>query len=275
MKSIQGRLIFAITAASVILLTATGIFFYQSTQFHLIRQFDGSLEAQASAVSSFVNLRVDGKYDFDYSATALSEFRRSPHAQYFVIRFDDGRVFAKSDSLKEGPPLQTANAAHAQDIRLPTGRIGRAIGLTFIPPFDPYGVLNGKPPPVAQPMTIEVARDRAVLDSSLHDFLWRLIAGMGMLAICNVIAVVVVVRRSLRPLHTLTNCTKEIGPDQLHRRLPTTGLPVELSPISLCLNDLLERIDQAFARERRFTSDVAHELRTPIAELRAARGSCE
>ena len=46
-------------------------------------------------------------------------------------------------------------------------------------------------------------------------------------------------------------------------------MPAELLPIGQRLNDLLARLDASFARERRFSADVAHELRTPIAELRA------
>ena len=46
-------------------------------------------------------------------------------------------------------------------------------------------------------------------------------------------------------------------------------MPVELRPICVRLNELLARLDQAFERERRFSGDVAHELRTPIAELRS------
>ena len=46
-------------------------------------------------------------------------------------------------------------------------------------------------------------------------------------------------------------------------------MPAELRPIAERLNDLLARLDEAFQRERRVTADIAHELRTPIAELRA------
>lgn len=45
-------------------------------------------------------------------------------------------------------------------------------------------------------------------------------------------------------------------------------MPRELEPVCGCLNGLLERLERAFARERRLTADAAHELRTPIAELR-------
>jgi signal transduction histidine kinase len=46
-------------------------------------------------------------------------------------------------------------------------------------------------------------------------------------------------------------------------------LPRELKPIAARLNDLLGRVQDAFERERRFTSSAAHELRTPVAEVRA------
>src|SRR5262249_38262849 len=55
----------------------------------------------------------------------------------------------------------------------------------------------------------------------------------------------------------------------LATRFPTESLPLELQPIVVRLNELLARLQSAFARERRFTAAAAHELRTPLAELRA------
>jgi two-component system sensor histidine kinase QseC len=86
-----------------------------------------------------------------------------------------------------------------------------------------------------------------------------------------VTAVVVprVLSRELSPLHQLADQAARISADSLATRFPTEALPGELTPISSRLNDLLGRLEQYFERERRFSADLAHELRTPIAELRS------
>jgi two-component system sensor histidine kinase QseC len=89
------------------------------------------------------------------------------------------------------------------------------------------------------------------------------------LAIATVAAVSVMVRRGLRPLATLARHAEKIDASSLQLRFPTENIPSELLPIAQRLNDLLARLEASFARERRFSADVAHELRTPIAELRA------
>ncbi len=59
-----------------------------------------------------------------------------------------------------------------------------------------------------------------------------------------------------------------IDANSLDKRLPVAGLAAELRPICQCINELIERVEAGFKRERQFTANVAHELRTPIAELR-------
>jgi hypothetical protein len=77
-----------------------------------------------------------------------------------------------------------------------------------------------------------------------------------------------VLRRGLSPLEEMAAQAERIHADTLDRRFSRAPLPAELDPIRTRLNDLLERLQQSFERERRFNAAVAHELRTPIAELR-------
>jgi len=56
----------------------------------------------------------------------------------------------------------------------------------------------------------------------------------------------------------------------MHRRVNLSAVPGELDAVVSSLNRLLDKLETSLQRERRFTSDVAHELRTPVAEFRAA-----
>jgi two-component system sensor histidine kinase QseC len=72
----------------------------------------------------------------------------------------------------------------------------------------------------------------------------------------------------MTPIERLATHTNEITTQTLSSRFPVDGLPIELKPIGLRLNELMQRIEAGFERERRFNADIAHELRTPLAELR-------
>jgi len=76
------------------------------------------------------------------------------------------------------------------------------------------------------------------------------------------------IQTGLRPLNRLAGEMTQVKSTNLSHRFSTGGMPSELIPIITRLNALLERLEAAFHRERRFTADVAHELRTPIATLK-------
>jgi signal transduction histidine kinase len=77
-----------------------------------------------------------------------------------------------------------------------------------------------------------------------------------------------VVRRGLRPLDGLADRMRAIDAPRLELGLSPDAMPSELRPIVGRLTDLLGRLRASFERERRFSADVAHELRTPLAEMR-------
>lgn len=74
----------------------------------------------------------------------------------------------------------------------------------------------------------------------------------------------------LRPINELAAAIARLGPDDLAVRVPTTLAPHEMRVIADCLNRLLDRLEQAFMREQATIANIAHELRTPVAELRTA-----
>ncbi|QTD94253.1 ATP-binding protein [Burkholderia anthina] len=73
--------------------------------------------------------------------------------------------------------------------------------------------------------------------------------------------------RSLTPLRTVSEAIDARSPDGLDA-IGTTGIPDEVRPLVAALNTLLQRLRDSLDRERAFTSDAAHELKTPLAALK-------
>lgn len=75
------------------------------------------------------------------------------------------------------------------------------------------------------------------------------------------------VRRGLLPLRTMREQAQIVTAQQLNRRVNVDSVPVELAELVQSLNDMLARLEEAFDRLSDFSSDIAHELRTPVSNL--------
>jgi two-component system heavy metal sensor histidine kinase CusS len=74
-------------------------------------------------------------------------------------------------------------------------------------------------------------------------------------------------RWGLAPLRDVTDMVAGISAEHLSDRLPPTSLPTELKPLATTFNAMLGRLDDSFRRLSEFSSNIAHELRTPISNL--------
>ena len=103
----------------------------------------------------------------------------------------------------------------------------------------------------------------------LHEVDVILLAGFVTVLAVSALVTVVSVRRGLQPLEAATAAARAVSPEHPAHALPLAGLPAEIRPLGECINELLEGLAGSLERERRFSADLAHELRTPLAEIRA------
>jgi two-component system heavy metal sensor histidine kinase CusS len=77
-----------------------------------------------------------------------------------------------------------------------------------------------------------------------------------------------VARNGLRPIERFEETLRRIRSTTLHERLDASGMPTELSLLALTCNEMLDGLQESFTKLTRFSADIAHELRTPINNLR-------
>jgi len=266
MRSLRARLLVGMILSAAVLLTGFGGLVYAMVRHSLYAEFDSALVTTAHALAASAEWD-DDEFEIDLHAERVPEFQREQRPAYFQFWSESGEVLLRSPSLGANDLSRlggTMASPVIADQLLPRSLPGRAIGIRLVP-----GDGEHRERDAARQVTLVVARNTVNLRARLRQLLWALLgAGGGVLAAALLISAVVV-RRGLRPLDTLAARIETIREDDLGDRVPTERLPTELLPVGEKLNGLLERLQTAFQRERRFTADVAHELRTPLAGIRS------
>jgi two-component system OmpR family sensor kinase len=76
-------------------------------------------------------------------------------------------------------------------------------------------------------------------------------------------------RLAFAPINRLTSIARRIEAGDLHERVPVPRSKDEVQGLALTFNEMIERLEKAFTRQRRFVADASHELRTPVAAIRS------
>lgn len=130
---------------------------------------------------------------------------------------------------------------------------------------------SGSPAPLHVQIAMDVTRDTALL-AELRRAIWLAFA---LLTPALVVAGYFVAEHALAPLKRIANAAREVTPKHLSARIPTAPpWPRELAELVAVFNSMLARLEEAFGRLSRFSSDLAHELRTPLSNMRSSLDVC-
>jgi two-component system, OmpR family, heavy metal sensor histidine kinase CusS len=113
-------------------------------------------------------------------------------------------------------------------------------------------------------VAVDLTQEQVVLERQ-RVWVWTLLAAA--LVICPGIGFAIA-RRSTRPLREVAETARQIESSTLNERIHAEGYPVEIRVLAVAFNGMLERLEDSFARLSRFSADIAHELRTPVNNIR-------
>ncbi|MDI9637086.1 ATP-binding protein [Geitlerinema splendidum] len=255
-KSLRSRL--ALLAASLLTIIQIGlsVAFYQFTLQGLITQLDNNLITVATQVNAMLDNGEDFNendinFQFDDSGIAAQTFLRD---RLFFVRVVDtgtGRILAENTDygvpihpLSDHAAFETlrAETSPVEAVRVYSQRIDR----------DGRYALQ-----VGQSLSdIEATQLQLINLVIISAFVTAgLGGGIGWL----------IAQRALKPIKALTQIARSMDEHDLSTRI-TTELPNdEIGQLGAVFNQMLDRIEAAFLRQRQFTADAAHELRTPLA----------
>ncbi len=115
---------------------------------------------------------------------------------------------------------------------------------------------------------IQIALDMSHEDAIVGDYRRKVALVILGGIFCSALMGYMIAREGLRPLTALTTAFKRIGAEQLQHRIGTAQWPEEIAVLAGAFDKMLERLEDSFTALSQFSADLAHELRTPINNLR-------
>lgn len=258
LRSIHGRLLLTLCVGLSLLMALMFVSLDYSIDRKIYQQLDDDLLQRARGIAALLETPPT-----DVAMARLQTlhpaYAGGGHTEYLQVWDARGRTLVVSGSNAAGrldlPAGVKANQPLFYDLALPDNHRGRAVALRLLFPGT------------SEPATLAVAEEREHVDRFERSVHVALLVGVLATALSAALLAIITVRRGLRPLLAFGEVART--PDETPH-LPKKQLPRELTPFAEALNGAFDRLHAGMERERRFSRDVAHELRTPLAEMRAA-----
>ena len=262
------RLRFALWTAGLLFaaLVLFGLFVYANMSRTLTAAVDDILQSTASDLTDEVEL-LKGEPVFLEDPTMDPQYTRL-HEQGFSLRILNltGQPVQEYGPYRDLPQSQLDFSAPDQ-----SGKFA-----VFVDPGTQDLVHVFTAPIVKEngvAGTLQVALNLETVTRTLDLLLTTFLLGVPLIVIVGGIGGYFLAARALAPIDKITRTARQISANDLSTRLNMSGTEDEVGRLAATLDSMLDRLDDAFRRERQFTADASHELRTPLSAAQTIIGS--
>ncbi|RID97687.1 sensor histidine kinase [Simplicispira hankyongi] len=221
------------------------------------KPFDRALEYNAQALAQLVSVS-HGRAQFNLPQPA-SEILRADDSDtvYYQVLGPRGELLSGEREL---PPPPADEAPSTGDVHLRDAELrGLDIRMAYI-----WVRLSLPNAPLALVQVAETREKRSVLATEI---IKGVMLPQFIILPLAVLLVWLALARGIQPLHQLEERIRARKPDDLSP-LDDRTVPLEVAPLVASVNDLLTRLNDSLATQKRFLADAAHQLKTPLAGLR-------
>lgn len=224
-----------------------------------------ALRAQALTLASFLRPAPDGGVTLEIPHEAQPIYSGDYALYAYAILDSEGQVLFSS--RPDEAPLSAADASLTRD-----SFAQRSRGLALIGVNVPRTIGD-------RVYWIQVGQDLAhhdvIIDDIVASFLPRVAWITFPILLLLLLIDIMIFRRALDPVRAASETAASIGPTRAGVRLSEQSMPTEIVPLVHAVNQALDRLEAGFRAQREVTADMAHELRTPLAIMRARVDSME
>lgn len=258
-KSILSRILFLHMVAVLVTAICMPLTLYWLLNSDVTDLQRRALQGQAEALAHYLKAPAHGDWELDLPAGLRDQYSEAYGRYAYAVLDDAGHVLFSS--RREATPIFPVDP-QSQDVALLEAQRGDR---TFSGASLRKRV-NGRL------VWIQVAEDLAHRDVLIDDVVTNFFQNVGWITVPILLLLlatdVVIFRRAVQPLLRASDRAEHISPTRIDVRLPIDDIPREILPLVVAVNQALGRLEQGFRRQREFTADAAHELRTPLAILR-------
>ncbi len=265
-RSIAWQLILLFTVATSLLLACGLGVFYAIVVRHAFAEDNAVLADKVAALRA--DLHESGPNVF---AEELKDRNAGEHTAYWIRMLDSqGRTYAETPGMDRSLPPEIFPSAPAS-AKAPAGRQKLASIVGGLKDYRRgsklFSLVALTEESGSQRYTLQVAQDRSSDERVERNFAVLFIMVLSGSVLASALIATIVTKRGLRPLQEMTQSLARIGPTHLKERVTPGDWPGELKPLAIAFDDMLKRLDDSFTRLSQFSADLAHELRTPIANM--------